>query len=67
MSRKVKILVIVATLAAMLAIIGGTVYAASGAGSGAGWCSLWDRACGQGDRSGCGGCNGDQLGDGSCH
>jgi hypothetical protein len=67
MSRKLKILVIVVALAAMLGIIGGTVYAASGAGSGSGWCSLWDRACGQGDRSGCCGAGGEQLRDGSCH
>jgi hypothetical protein len=65
MSRKLKILVIVVALAAMLGIIGGTVYAASGGGEG--WCSLWDRACGQGDRSGCCGAGGEQLRDGSCH
>jgi hypothetical protein len=46
MSRKLKIPVVVVALAAMLGLIGGTVYAASGAGSGKGWCSLWDRACG---------------------
>jgi hypothetical protein len=68
MSRKLKILVIVVALAAMLGIVGGTVYAASGGG--AGFCSMWDRACGQGcgDRSGSCGGGGDcaQLRDGSC-
>lgn len=63
MSRRLKILVIVVALAAMLGIIGGTVYAASGAGSGSGWCPPWA----QGDGSGCCGGNGEQLRTGSCH
>ncbi|MBM4444676.1 MAG: hypothetical protein FJ020_05145 [Chloroflexi bacterium] len=65
MSRKLKVLVVVVAVAAMLGIIGGTVYAASGGG--AGWCPPWDRACGQGNSSGCCGGNGEQLRDGSCH
>jgi hypothetical protein len=65
MSGKLKILVIVVALAAMLGIIGGTVYAAGGGGEG--FCSMWDRACALGDRSGCCGGDGEQLRDGSCH
>ncbi len=67
MSRKLKILVIVVALAAMLGIIGGTVYAASGGDTGLS--SLWDRACGQGFGGGSGCCGGDGAGlqDGSCH
>jgi hypothetical protein len=65
MSRKLKILVIVVALAAMLGLIGGTVYAASGGGEG--FCSMWDRACAFGDRSGCCGGDGAQLQNGSCH
>ena len=67
MSRKFKLLFVVVALAVILGIVGGTVYAASG-GDG-GFCSLWDRTCGQalGDGSGCCGDNGGGLQDGSCH
>lgn len=69
MSRKLKILVIVVAVAAMLGIVGGVVYAASGGDTGLS--SIWHGACGQGDGDGNNCCDrdgdGGQLQSGSCH